>query len=209
MRICIAWATCLFISIFCFPALTLAQVQVQGTSIAVIDISFIFKNHALFNGKIEDIKKEIEAFDNYLQEQRTSITQQTEILKSKPPGSPEYQQLEEQIANTHTQLQLETGRKRKEILEREARIYYNAYKDIERHVQEFAYANGIQIVFRYSGEEMDPTKRESVLQGVNRAIVFQDKRDITSHILDALNRRAPAGVSQTPQVPGRTDPTRR
>ncbi len=207
MKHILSWAVCLTALFFVIPASLHAQAP-SGTSVAVIDINFIFKNHQRFEGTMADIKKEIATFEEYLRQQREAITQQTEQLKGLAQGSPEYQQLEEQLASRHTKLQLETGRKRKEILEREARVYYNAYKDIEKHVQDFAYANGIGLVLRFNSEDMDPTKRDSVLQGVNRAVVFQNRLNITKPILDSLNRRTPPGVSRQPQVPGRT-PARR
>jgi Skp family chaperone for outer membrane proteins len=206
-----SWAICFAILVAFNPTPVNAQAQPAGSGVVVIDINYIFKNHLLFKSKMDDIKQEIETFENYLRDQRTAITQQTEQLKGMPPASTEYQQLEEQLASTHTKLQLETGRKRKDILEREGKVYYNAYQNIEQHVRDFALANGIGLVLRFSNEQMDPTKRESVLQGVNRAVVFQDRKDITAAILDQLNRRTPpAGVSRTqpPQIPGRT-PTRR
>ncbi len=187
----------------------LAQVPQQrptnGTNVAVIDINFIFKNHQRFKASMDDIKKDIDAFEEHLRDQRNQITQQTEQLKGMPAGSNEYKMLEETIANVHTQLQLETGRKRKEILEREARVYYNAYKEVERQVEVFADRHGIDLVLRFSGEEMDPAKRDSVLAGVNRAIVFQRRLNITGDILTLLNRGTPTRQQQTsrPQVPGR------
>ena len=210
MKTYFSWAICLALLVALNPAPVNAQAP-AGSGVVVIDINYIFKNHLLFKSKMDDIKQEIEKFENYLRDQRTEITQQTEQLKGMPPGSAEYQQLEEQLASKHTKLQLETGRKRKDILEREAKVYYNAYQNIEQHVRDFAYANGIGLVLRFSSEQMDPTKRESVLQGVNRAVVFQDRKDITAAILDQLNRRTqPVGVStrQPPQIPGRT-PARR
>lgn len=200
-------ATCLAMTFAITPARSHAQ-SAAGTKVVVIDINSIFKNHQRFKGTMDDIKKEIAEFENYLRDQRTAITQQTERLKSLPQGTPEYQQLEEQIAQKHTNLQLETGRKRKEILENEAKVYYNAYKEIEEHVENFARQNGIALVLRFSSEDMDPTKRDSVLQGVNRAVVFQDRLNITSLIIDSLNRRTPATATRQPYVPGRAPVSR-
>ncbi len=178
-----------------------------GTAVAVIDINFIFKNHERFKQKMDEIKRDIEAFEGYLRDERNKITTQTEELKNQPAGSPAYKTLEESIAAMHTQLTLETGRKRKEILEREAKVYYNSYKEIEELVALFADRHGIGLVLRFNSEEMDSTKRESVLQGINRAVVFQRNLNITHLILDELSHRTPpariGGNPRRPQVPGR------
>lgn len=182
-----------------------------GTRVAVIDINFIFKNHLRFKQTMDGIKKEIESFEAYLREERNKVTARTEQLKNLPAGSAQYKQLEEQIATMHTSLGLETGRKRKEILEREAKVYYNSYKEIEDRVSKFADQYGIGLVMRFNSEPMDATKRESVLQGINRAVVFQRSLNITNAIIDDLNRQTPppptprvsGNTGRPPQVPGR------
>ena len=181
-----------------------------GTSVAVIDINHIFKHNQRFKQRMDDIKRDIENFEAKLASERTRITSDTERLKSLPAGGDDYRRLETELATAHTNLQLETGRKRKEILEREAKVYYNAYKEIEGHVGRFALRNGIGLVLRFSSEDMDPTKRESVLQGVNRGVVYQYNLNITQLILNDLNAGTPppprGGTSNRPQrstVPGR------
>ena len=199
-------------SLICFGATPLhAQNQraAPGTSVAVIDINHIFKNHTRFKGAMDGIKADIQAFEAHLNEERKKITLKTEQLKNLPAGSQDYKRLEEELASVHTQLQLETGRKRKEILDREARVYYNAYKEIEQKVAVFADSYGVGLVLRFSSEDMDPTKRDSVLAGVNRAIVFQRNLNITNDILNELNRSTPPANNRTtnPGIPGRPGTT--
>ena len=58
---------------------------------------------------------------------------------------------------------------------------------------------GISLVLRYNGEEIRPDDRNSVLAGVNRAIVYQNNLDITKEISDRVNRLA----RQQPVTPQR------
>ena len=178
-----------------------------GTRVAVIDINFIFKNHLRFKQTMDEIKKEIETFEGYLRGQRNKITTKTEQLQSMPAGSPQYSRLEEEVAGMHTSLSLETGRKRKEILEREARVYFNSYKDIEGRVSKFADQYGIGLVLRFNSEPMEATKRESGLQGINRAVVFQRSLNITNAIIEDLNHQTPpprtSGGGTGRPIPGR------
>jgi Skp family chaperone for outer membrane proteins len=187
------------------PFVAQAQQAGGGTAVAVIDINYIFKNHERFKAAMEDIKTDIEGFEAHLRDERNKITAKAEQLKTIPAGSAEYKQLEEEVASLHTQLQLETGRKRKDILDREARVYFNAYQEIVQRVAMFANRYGIGLVLRFSSEEMDPTKRESVLAAVNRAVVFQQNLNITNDILQELNRQTPPPNRTTtqPQIPGR------
>ena len=136
-------------------------------------------------------------------------------LRNKP-GSLEYKQKEEELARMQSDLQVQVGLKRKEFLEQEARVYFHVYRDIEQVVAQFAQRYRIDLVLRFNGDPMKEDDRASVLQGVNRAIVYQNGRDITQSILAELNRiyppapaatspaaGGPAGTISRPFVPGR------
>jgi hypothetical protein len=58
---------------------------------------------------------------------------------------------------------------------------------------------------RFNSEPMDATKRESVLQGINRAVVYQRNLNITNQIIEILNRQTPrlSGNTNGPSIPGR------
>jgi hypothetical protein len=45
---------------------------------------------------------------------------------------------------------------------------------------------------------MDPAKRESIMQGINRFVIYQNRLNITDLILDTLNRGTPAASPGTP-----------
>jgi hypothetical protein len=51
---------------------------------------------------------------------------------------------------------------------------------------------------------MDPTKRESIMQGINRFVVYQDRLNITEMVLDMVNRGTPTpndGMAKRPGPP--------
>jgi Skp family chaperone for outer membrane proteins len=182
-----------------------------GTSVAVIDIGSIFRNHQRFKKYMDDIKKDFDDFEGYARQQQDVIKQKTDQLKTLPPGSPEYRTMEEQIAEMHTKLRLDIGRKQKERVEQEAKVYFNAYREIELEVNRFADRYGIDLVLRFSSDDMDPAKPESILQGINRFVVLQRNLNITNHVLDELNRKSPPSEmsrQQPPQIPGRDVKTR-
>ena len=69
-------------------------------------------------------------------------------------------------------------------------IYYNVYNEVLNEVALFAEQHGIGLVLRFNSEPIDANDRASVLEGVNRHIVFQKNSNITPNIIDRLNRRA-------------------
>ena len=84
-------------------------------------------------------------------------------------------------------MQADTALKRKDFLQREARVYYNVYAEVVKEVEYFAQRQGIDLVVRFNSGQIDPQDRKSVLEGVNRAVVYQRHLNITSHILNRLN----------------------
>jgi Skp family chaperone for outer membrane proteins len=193
------------------PAVTAAPSAPTGTNVAVIDVALIFKKHNRFNAAMQDIKKDIEDFDTFVRGEQTKMKGLAEQLQTFKQGSLEYKQKEEEIARLTSEMQVKIGLKRKEFLEQEARVYYHVYREIEQSVQNFAIRNRIGLVMRYNGDDMKEDDRASVLQGVNRAVVFQQNLDITQFILDDLNRGtvAPTTPSSTPRATAPQIPTAR
>jgi Skp family chaperone for outer membrane proteins len=163
----------------------------SGTSVVVIDIAYIFKNHTRFNAAMQDIKTDIEQFEAYVRKKQTDFRTQGEALQQFKAGTPEYRQKEEELARLQSDLQVEVALKKKEFLEQEARVYFRVYKEIEQEVSVFAQRYRISLVLRYNRDDMKEDDRASVLQGVNRAVVFQQNLDITEPILKQLNGSAP------------------
>ena len=177
-----------------------------GTSVVVIDVAFIYKNHNRFNATMLDIKTDIEKFEAYVRKKQTDFKSLGEALGTYNAGSQEYKQKEEELARLQSDLQVEVGLKRKEFLQQEARVYFRVYKEIEQEVRIFAERNGIHLVLRYNKDDMKEDDRASVLQGVNKAVVFQQGRDITELILKALNQgpvvpaATPSGTAPNGQI---------
>lgn len=182
------------------PPSTGTQPAAGGVNVVVIDIGYIFRNFQRFKTQMEAIKQEYDQFETHVRQQRDLMTKKAEQLKALPAGSPEYAALEEQLADFQTKMRLEISRKQKERMEQEAKIYYNAYKEIEMRVNQFADQYRIDLVLRFSSDEMDVSKPESILQGINRNVIFHRSLNITNHILDILNRGTPP-AGQATRVP--------
>ena len=184
-----------------------------GSSVAVIDIPYIFKNHARFKAQIADIKTDIDGYKEWLDGEQNKIRKEGEKLEQFKPGTPEYKQGEETVARLRIELQLEGAKRQKDFMEREAMVYYNAYREVEAAVADFATRNGLSLVLRYSAEPMDPSKKETIMQGINRIVVYQSRLDITQHVLNRLNQNTPpasnAGTRGPALPPNPARPTTR
>jgi len=190
------------------PAGENAGIHASRYGIAVVDISYIFKNYKRFKGQMDQMKADVQAAEQALLGEREAIQKMVEQLKSLyKPGTPEYKKMDDQIAERKAEFTLKATKQRKEILEREAKIYYQAYLEVNDAVKYYALRNNIGLVLRFNGDPIDPNNRQHVLRAINKPVVFQNGIDITPDILKTLDRSQGRGqdVGQRGQfqVPGR------
>ena len=180
-----------------------------GTNVVVIDVAYVFKNHVRFNAKMNEIKREIEQYDAFVRDETKKLQTKKEQLITYKQETPEYKRLEEEGARLQSDLQIKVAQKRREFLEAEARAYFDIYKEIEQTVAVFAQRNRISLVLRFNGEDMKADDRNSVMAGVNRAVVYQQNLDISNNILQELNPAGqPVGQPVTGAPPIQTSPNR-
>ncbi len=165
------------------------QDQGQGGIVAVLDVAKVFKEHAQFNSSMEAIKKEIEEFEVEFRAKRESLQNQIRALQSLA-GQPEFKTEEAALARKEADLQIEANQKRADILTKEAEIYFATYNEVVATVARLSGSYGITLVLRYDSGAIDQTDRASVIKGVNRSVVFQRDLDLTSLVLQELNKTA-------------------
>jgi Skp family chaperone for outer membrane proteins len=188
-----------------------AQTQAQNSwsanaskhGVAVIDISYIFKKHDRFRATMDAMKKEMEATEADLKAERDKIAQKEEQRNQFNAGSPEYKQMDEQLARDMSEFNLKMTKIRKEFLEREAKVYYQTYVEVSQAVGVYAQRHDIGLVIRFNGEPVDPNKREDVLREINKPVVFQNQVDITPDVLALINSTgaAPSTTATRPGAP--------
>jgi Skp family chaperone for outer membrane proteins len=172
----------------------------QGPSnlTAVIDVGYIFKNHARFKDAMDKMKDEVLAAENGLKAERDRINGLMEQLKGFNVGTPEYRRLEGEVAKAQGDFNVNAQLQKKDFMEREAKVYMQVYAEIERAVAQFSREHGIAVVHRFDGEPVDASDRNRILGNITKPIVFYDPQiDITPDILRMLNG---APVAAQPQV---------
>ena len=171
-----------------------------GCNVVVMDIAYIFKYHQRFKSRMDEVKQAIEQYDAYIRTEQGKFNTEREKLPTFKPESKEYKEKEEALAKKKTELEVQMQQKRREFLDQEARVYFETYKEVEQEVIVFAQQQRIDLVLRFNRDDMKADDRNSVLAGVNRAVIFQQNRDITDLILQKLNVKAPPPTPTTTQV---------
>ncbi len=173
-----------------------AGAKASEYGIAVVDISYIFKNHTQFRSQMDGMKGEMQKIEQQLEAERQKILSKEEEKKGYKPGSPEFSQIDDQLATMKAQIQLNMQRLRKGFLEKEAKVYYETYQQVSKAIAYYAQQKKIGLVLRFNGEVADPAQRESILRDINKPVQYQSQIDITPDILALLNRQT--AVSQRP-----------
>jgi outer membrane protein len=167
---------------------------------AVIDVGYIFKNHARFKTAMDKMKDEVLAAENSLKAERDRINGLMEQLKGFNVGTPEYKKLEAEVAKAQGDFNVSAQLQKKDFMDREANVYKQVYAEIEQAVSQFARQHGIAVVHRFDGDPVDSTDRNRILGNITRPIVYHDPQiDITPDVLRMLNATPVAGAPAASQ----------
>ncbi len=168
---------------------TPVQAEDTGHRVAVVDVAYIFKEHAGIKAQVEQVETDLKNYDTELTAKRDELKNSAEQLKAFKVGTPDYTRQEELVASLESKLRLDMARKRKELADAEARIYFDNYQRIAAGVKFLAQHYKINIVLRYNSEEMDLEKGDSVIRGVMRSIVYHDEAlDMTKGVMQYLDQ---------------------
>jgi Skp family chaperone for outer membrane proteins len=176
-----------------------AQTHSAGpaTAVAVIDVGYVFKNHARFKAAMDKMKDEVMAAENGLKSERDRINGLMEQIKGFNVGTPEYKKLEAEIAKAQGDFNVNAQLQKKDFMDREAKVYLQVYTEIEKAVEQFAREHRIAVVHRFDGEPVDNSDRNQILRGITKPIVYLEPGiDITPDVLKMLNGPAVAGAQQ-------------
>ena len=106
-----------------------------ATHVAVIDVGYIFKNHARFKAAMDRMKEEVMAAENTLKADRDRINGMMEQIKGFNPGTPEFKKLESEIAKAQGDFNVDAQLQKKEFMDREAKVYLSVYTEVEKDVE--------------------------------------------------------------------------
>ena len=173
----------------------IASAQEAPHRIAVVDVAYIFKNHPGIKAQVTQVETNLKNYDAELKTKRDALKKAAEQLKTFNVGSPEYAAQEERVAGRESKLRLDMARKRKELADAEARIYFENYQQIAAGVKFLAGHYKINLVLRYNSEDMDQTAGDSVIRGVMKNIVYHDESlDMTKGVMQYLTKTLGGGA---------------
>ena len=176
---------------------SVASAQEAGR-VAILDVAKVFKENKYFDEKVKAIKAQADQLKLKITAEQDAIKAEVMKLRGEPAG-PERNQKEAELEQRHTALRTTTRQNEAELLNLEARVYYDTYREMQAVVEGMAKEYGLSLVLRFDSESIDPNNRNEVIKGVNRAVVFHRQLDLTKLVSDKLNARmaaAPGGMTR-------------
>ena len=160
------------------------------TKVAIVDVGAIFKQHTYFAQQLEALKAKADGFKAEALKEQQNLAQNAKALQEfLETDSDEFRAKQTKLAQKAAALQVEQNGLMQKLMEEEAMLHFKTYQQVNDLISQYCDAKGIQLVLRYSGQEMDLDQRGSVMQRVNSSVVYHDPaNDITQAIVGQLSR---------------------
>ena len=170
-----------------------AGVAPAATRIAVVDVGYIVKNHPTIRQQQTTIKDQVKSAQEELVKRREALVKEAEQLKEFKEGSPQFNQLQERLANQEAQLKLDMVRKEKELDGVEATMAITFYQELQTLIKSVAEHNQIDLVLRSNREDPDLKQPATIQMALEKGVVYSKPTlDMTDLILNMIKQQSPA-----------------
>ncbi len=171
-------------------------VQAPG-SIALVDVNYILKKHVRLHSQLSDLKVEMDRVRKDFEQQGQRFQEEAQQLSQMKPGTPDYQRLEETMVSQKANVQGQIALKNKEFEQKEARLYFNAYREISDEVNYFCTQKGITLVLNFNGDNIREENPADISRGIAKHVVFYNKNlDITPYVAQRFIQTQTANPGQ-------------
>lgn len=181
------WFVIVVVSVVAGIAISQDKPAARNCHVAVLDVSRLFEKFEGFQKEMQRLKTDVDSFELVLKQGQSEQAELGVRVQAAAEGSAERRKLEAEFNERNTYLRKEMETKRTGFLAKEAEIYAARYREMEKVVRQIAAKRELRLVLRFSGDFNDKD-RTSVMQSVNRPVVFQDQLDITDEVIAALNQ---------------------
>ena len=104
--------------------------QAAAPLIALLDVSYIFKNHGRFKAMMDDMKSDVQRAEAQVKQETEALQKLAESAQDYRKGTPDYKAIEEEVAKRRATITVRVQLQKREFIEQEAKIYHNIYLEI-------------------------------------------------------------------------------
>ena len=141
-----------FFVIAAVVALSTSVVSAQEAGrVAILDVAKVFKANASFDARVKAIKAEADQLKAQITAEQDRIKAEVLELRGMEAG-PQRNKMEADLEQQHTRLRTTTRQSETELLNREARVYFETYREMQAVVEAMAKEYGLSLVLRFDSE---------------------------------------------------------
>ena len=173
------------IALLIFPLiLSVASLAEAQSSVAIVDVGMVFKNHPTFPRELEALRAEAEQFQKDAVQLQQQMVAKSEKLQMWTPDSEDYKNFETKLAQELATLEVQQRSKMRSLMVREAQLHFQTYQQVKKVVNEYCAAKNIRLVLRHTDQETNVDNPKSVMARVNTNLVYYGPDiDITNEII--------------------------
>lgn len=158
--------------------------------VGLIDMAHVFKNYKKFEMMRNELKDEISVSEEKAKAMQAELADMQNALKKLNDGTKEYSKVEQEIVKKAAEFEGFRRTASRDFLKKESVIYLQVYTETSKAVERYADYHKYTLIMRFNREELDTENPQTLLQGMNRQVVYHhDEDDITVPVLDFLNDR--------------------
>lgn len=161
----------------------------DGGIVAVLDVAKVFKVNKDFDTQMKDIKTQAESLKTQIQQRQEEIKSEAMQISQYEAGSADRNKMEAEVEQKQAALRTSARQAEADLLNREARVYYDTYVKMQKVVGDLASKHGISLVVRYDGGTVSSASRPEVIKAVNRTVVFHRDIDLTTMVINGMGPR--------------------
>jgi Skp family chaperone for outer membrane proteins len=154
--------------------------------VAVLDVFRVFNENAEHSAAMEQIRQSAEAVKASVEGEMQTISSEAQQVMKLEAGSPERNQKEADLEQRQTALRTRARQEELDLLAREAGVYYQTWTRMQQVITAVAEHNNISLVLRFDSAAIDPENRGDVIKGVNRAVIYHDRLDMTDLVIQQM-----------------------
>jgi Skp family chaperone for outer membrane proteins len=174
--------------------------------VAVINLAKLVREHPKFNAQLSQLRTQIQEVEKWLQKENQALANKVDQLKEYSIGSEQYSKLDDEIAQKRVDLDSYVKKTERSVAKEQAKIQYQAFKEIQQEIQNYCLQNGITtVIHSATPTDVNPENPREVGLTMSQPVVWSSPQlNITEKILQRIqqkhaSRPAPSTGGQNPQ----------
>jgi Skp family chaperone for outer membrane proteins len=175
----------------CGLAASAARAQQSGrTDVVLVDLSIIYQKYVGFTEMEADLKTAVHVAETEIVKLREEAKKKLDALKLTQKGTPQYQQVENDLTRLQVEINTRIANGRKDLADQEGKIIYSVYQAVQEEVAAFCRRNGVRVALQYKSGALSDEDVAKVMVRVQQPVLYAEPSiDITQYVLDQLNAR--------------------